>query len=615
MRLLPFAIAVALVAKLACGCNQQSNAQVGYAVVGATAAPLTTYTPTGPFPRGQVNPAHLPARQGPTLQVLSPARGAQTSGTTVDVEVSAVDPDGVQTVTIAGAAAAARGGDRYGATVILAPGLNLLEVAATDGRGDRSTGSFAVVQGRFVQGGTFAPACAQVRLDPEALEAIRRDAEARLATLDLQALIQGLGRPTYQTSIVTVDVTQVTHGPPRLPTLAASAGTIHVTAELDALSVDLDVKAIVRGHILVTADKARVDVYAAIQPPSGTSTGARLLGLDVTRVDVSFDNLKLTPRSGLANLLLSPFQGLLTTLVRSQLDKVLTKAIGNALNKPLPGVDTPLTVNLPAMGGTRPVELVTRIETGRGWTGAGLDLAGGLSVTAKQPHPHALPAEVLVTNPALPTFPWSATDDVGVALSSDGLNAFAHAYWRTGAGWVALDGTKPTTKKTPLSAKLLYPFFPVARDLAPDPMTPMVIEASAQAPPVLRLGAPQGSVTVLLPEVEVSVFFDYMDGGPRVELLRVRVSLEGAVDPGVSGGDIVLANLRAAQLGFDIIAEPAADLDDQGVEAFLAQAVPTVVNALKLPNIPIPALPQGLQLVSPSIEARDGWLIVRAGVR
>jgi hypothetical protein len=222
---------------------------------------------------------------------------------------------------------------------------------------------------------------------------------------------------------------------------------------------------------------------------------------------------------------------------------------------------------------------------------------------------------VRAARPPLPALAWAPTDDVGVAVSSDGLNAFAHAYWRAGGAKVELDGTRPTTKKTPLSAKLLYPFFPIARDLAPDPLTPLVIEATLEAPPVLRLGTPTGAVTLLVAEAQVSVLFDYMDGGPRVELLRARLSLEGTVDASVSGHHLVLSNLRAAQLGADIVAEPAGDLDDQGVEAFLLQAVPTVVGAVRLPAIPIPALPRGLTLVAPTVESRDGWLIVRAGVR
>jgi hypothetical protein len=603
------------------GCSEQSNRLPAPSVVGATAAGLSTNTPMGPFPRGAVNPANLPARQGPLVQVLTPPRGAQLTTTSVTVEVSAVDPDGVQTVTIAGAPAASLGGDRYGASVALAPGMNLVEVVATDALGDRSSGRVALMQGQFEAAGAFVGDSVRVRLDTDALDLVARKVEAAAAPLDLLTLIhQGAGRPILNTSIITVDVTAVTHAPLLVPRFALTAGGVSLAVELNQLGVELDVSLLGRGLVHVTTDRVRVDAHATFGRPLGAATGIRLLGADVDQLDLTFDNLRIQTRSGLANAVITPFRGLIERAVENAVEKALRKEIADLLQKPMVMADKPLRLNMPDFTGAPvcPLDLLLRVDAGRGWAGAGLDLVAAMSVTAPQPRYSALNAGVLVTRPAAPNAAWAATHDVSVAISTDALNAFLHGYWLTGAGRYQVDGTKPTVKK-PLAARVLYPFFPILRDLAPDPDTPIVIDASLEAPPIIRLdpSASPVAVAVLVPEAQVSILVDYMDGGPRLEVLRARLSLEARGKVDVVNMAVTFTDLDCSTVGMDVIAEPAGDLDDQGVEDFIVQALPTLVPGLSslIPSLPIPALPLNVQLVNYVVEVEAGHLIVRTDVR
>lgn len=602
---------LALVAAGVCGCNQQSNGQPGFAVVGATAAPLLT--PQGPFPRGQATAASAPAREGPEITVVRPARGAQVTTASVDVEVEVVDVDGVQAVTIQGSPATDLGGGRYGATVALPEGMTLVGIEATDGLGDRSRGQLSVVRGQFVASGGFVDAAAQARLDQDALDVAAREIEARSATLDLHGLIP---RPLLDTALVTADATAISHAPLRVVGLTASAGTVTAILELDQVVVDLNLRLLGNGRVLALADRVRAVAQATLRQPSGAATGAKLMGLDIDQLDVTFVGLRLQPQSGLTVAVLSPVANLLMFALRGAISSALERAITNTLSRPMAGADTPLRVNVPVLGGTTtPLELLLRVDGGRGWTGTGLDLVGSVSVTAVQPYPHAQPAGVLVTHPTPPGGAWAANDDVSVALSADAANAFAHAYWLAGAARYAIDGTAPA--KSPPAARVLYPFFPLVRDLAPDPATPIVIDVSLEAPPTVRLGQPAGTMALLVPEAQVSVSLDYMDGGPRAEVLRARVSLEVAIDIAVIGDELVMSNLVCAGVAVDVIAEPSGALDDQAVEDFVLQAMPTLLGSVsqRLPRIPVPGLPAGVTLVAPSAEAVDGHLIVRASVR
>lgn len=603
---------MALVAWLACGCARQSNGlpAAGSVVAGSTVA---LWAPQGPFPRGQASASSAPARQGPEVTVLHPARGAQVTDTTVQVEVEATDPDGVQSVSIQGTPAADLGGGRWGAQVALAAGLNLIEVEAVDGLGDRSSGRFSVAQGQFAAAGGFVPGAVHARLDQPALDVVGREVEARSANLDLLPL---LPHPVYTSTLVTLDVTDLTHAPLRVAGVTTSAGGVSIAIELDQLVADLDISLLGRGEALALADRARAVVQARFAAPTGPATGARLLGLQVDRLDVSFVNLRLQPQSGFAVTVLSPIANLLVGALRGAISNAIERAVLRALERPLVGADHPLRLDLPLLGGgTAPLELLIRIDGGRGWAGAGLDLATSFSAAAPVPFPHALPAGVLVTRPAAPAVVPAPGESVALALSGDAANAFAHAYWLAGAARYQIDGTAPTNKPHPPSARLLYPFFPLVRDIAPDPATPLVIDVSLEAPPTVRLE--QGAVALRVSEAQVSVWLDYLDGGPRAEVLRARVSLDISVRVAVQGQELVLSDLRAAGLAVDVIAEPSGDLDDQGVEDFLDQAVPTLLDSVaqRLPRLPIPGLPAGVTLVAPSCEVRDGHLIVRAGVQ
>lgn len=619
MALGPLLFAVA--AHCSLGCSEQSNKKPALTAVGATAAGLTTNTPMGPYPRGAVNPATLPARQGPAVQVVAPPRGAQLTTTSVAVEVSATDRDGVQAVTIAGVAAASLGNDLYGATVTLTPGMNLVEVVATDTLGDRSTGQVAFTQGQFAAPGAFVADSARVRLGTDALDLVARKVEALAAPLDLLTMIHnGAGRPILNTSIITVDVTAVTYAPLRVSRLAPSAGGLSLGVELNQLAVELDVNLLGRGLVHVTTDRVAVDAQASFGRPTGAATGIRLLGADVTQLDLTFDNLRIRTRSGLANAIITPFRGLIERTIENAVEKALRKEIVDLLAKPIATADTPLRLNLPDPTGAPvcPLDLLLRVDAGRGWAGVGLDLTAAMSVTAAQPRYYPLPFGVLVTRPAAPNAAWATTHDVSVALSGDALNAFLHAYWLSGAGRYVVDGTRPTVKK-PLAAKVLYPFFPIVRDLAPDPNTPIVIEASLEAPPILRLTNSTSPVTVAVhvPEAQVQLMIDYMDGGPRLEVLRARLSIDAQAQVDVVGTTLTFTNLTCNTLGMDVTAEPAGDLDDQGVEDFVVQALPTLLAGFSssIPALPIPALPLNVQLVSPSVEVESGHLIVRSDVR
>lgn len=159
----------------------------------------------------------------------------------------------------------------------------------------------------------------------------------------------------------------------------------------------------------------------------------------------------------------------------------------------------------------------------------------------------------------------------------------------------------------PLNVKLLYPFLPPIRGLAPDPLTPVVIEVGLGAPPVATFEPGAQPFMLGIGELSVTASIDYMDGGPRAELFTLRTGLELGMDLTYSQGELKISALAATQAELDIIAEPTVDLADQEIEDFFRGLVPKLLDAVKnsIPAVPLPALPYGMNLDNVRIEAQQ----------
>jgi hypothetical protein len=202
----------------------------------------------------------------------------------------------------------------------------------------------------------------------------------------------------------------------------------------------------------------------------------------------------------------------------------------------------------------------------------------------------------------------------GVLLTSDALNGILHAVYAGGALSVELDGSKPTSGSSiQMNAGLLYPFLPSIRDLAPDPNTPIVIEASLGSAPVTSIGQdPIRPLKATVGQARVRLLIDYMDGDPRLEVFTLNVAAQVAANIMVQNNQIVISNLEIKHTRVDIVNEPVVDLDDQELEDFIHAMIPTISAQYlsQLPAIDIPGLPLGLALTNVRIDITPDTLAV-----
>lgn len=602
------------------GCNEQSNRLPAR---GRTGSPSTATGPAalpqGPFPRGQVAAALLPdpATVGPVISILTPARGAQETAGQVTVTARVEDVDGVAAVMIAGTPVSASGSD-YSAQVALTPGVNLIRVEAIDALGNGSSAYVSVTHGAFaphdrVQARTVAAGLTQAGLDRVG------DLAGELTKdVDLFALIAHKN-PILKNFALEVRATALRHGPPRFAATGLAAG-VEVTLTLDALALDADIDVI--GVALTQATIQAQSVVAVVQATvsqtafSGTKPGKRALGLEIESIDVTLHGFQLVTSSPFFTSVLNPFQPLLHNMIRDQLEDMLIDVVNLELGKSLAGLDTPLRIAIPNpvdAGATLDLDLLFEVDEAHGYAGAGLGLIAGFQVTPAQIGVSGS-TDVLTTGaqvtPAIGPEPFT------VRISQDGLNALLGSLYLTGGAGALVDGTKLPVGG--LSANLLYPFLPPVRSLAPDPTTPVVLEASVCAAPVVTIEGTPGAAPVKLAvgELEVSLAIDYMDGDPAATLFVLRAGLEIEADVTIHGNTLSFSTLTCTGVDAEILSEPTCDLEDQQIVDFLRALCPRLMVELqqKLPAMPLPALPFGMDLQNVRLEAAPAVLTVRGSL-
>ncbi len=598
------------------GCSEQSNSKPSSGAQSSVAAGITA--PKGPYPRGTASGkfAPDPATTGPEITLVSPTHSAQITGQTVEVRLKAEDPNGVTTVSIDGVQAVQVGAE-YVNVVTLQPGVNIILIEAEDSLGNRTDSYVDVVSGTFQADTEFMKESVGISLSKPGLDRIADIAQQQTASLSLWSLLAG-GGPLMNTSLIKIDALGLTHAPLLFRADGALNG-IEIAVDLDNLVLELDVDAIGLNltRAIVTADRTTITAKARISQSAftGAGTGKRALGLEVEQVDIGLTNFKLKTTSGVLNVVLMPFQGIIRRAVEKAIRDMIMDTVDDQLSQSVVALDVPAPIVIPNPMGTGPdIDLGIQMEINEssGGQGVGVGLVAGFKVEATNPTPTAQRQVLVSGTRLLPQV--LGPERFGVLLTSDAINGILHAVYAGGGLSVELDGTQPSSGSSiQINAGLLYPFLPPIRELAPDPNTPIVIEATLGSAPITSIGQdPARPLKATVGQTRVRLLIDYMDGAPPLEVFTLNVVAQVAANILIQNNQIVISNLEIKDTRVDVVNEPVVDLADQELEDFIHAMIPTITQQYltQLPAIDIPGLPLGLSLTNVRIHITPNTLAV-----
>jgi len=601
---------------LTVACSEQSNVMPSGTnfSLGSGVAPGAA-APSGPYERGQVDPASQldPRTQGPRVRVVSPARGAQIAGNSATLKVKVTDPNGVSSVTIGGKTAQSLGNGEYSAALQLENGVNWVPIEATDSLGNKGDGCSTIFAGSFQSIDQLLSKRAGISLSNPGLVKFGGIADKLAKNIDLEPLVMAKD-PLLDSWAATIRPRYLIHGSPQI-NLRGEPGGALVTVKLNGIDLGVLVDTLFNVNARLIADSVTLVGHAKVNP-NQAANAKTILGLEIANLKASFTNFKVKLGSSLGSSIVSLLNGTVRKIVEKKLEVIVKDTITDKLKATIAGIDTPITlpVNVPLVGPTS-IDLQFAVNSANGDASTGLGLSAGLKVTPTTIGiPNATSLVSVRGTTALPNV--IGGDDFAVGLSSDALNGVMHAFWMAGAARIRLDGAHPdpnAASPLALRANLLYPFLPQIRGIAPDAGTPLVVEATMEAPPTARFGRNGVTAELNVSELQVKVLIDYMDGKPPLEIFTLRTSLRANADIAVSNGKIRIDNIGLPSVCSDLTNEPVTDLADAEIERFLNAILPTVLDRFKtqIPEIPIPALPFGLELKNPRLEYQPDFLIVR----
>jgi hypothetical protein len=547
-------------------------------VTSATTGPVTTGSPAAVSSSATT----VLSKNGPAITLTSPARGEFETQPVVNVAGTVSDPTGVTMLTIQGNPVAPASNGAFSEVIPLTPGLDIIDVEATNGAGLSSKVSLSVVCGPFLDASQPIQNAFAVRLDAEALTAIGNAAAAQLGGAALaqdilakNPLYSGTWAPLgFTIASAQVNATSASFGNPTLA-LTPLQGALAVHAVIPAIDVVANAQSIggipysITGD--VTADSATVDAQIALSVVNGTLTST------VTSSQVSLQNFNWGLNgfpSFLTGLASSWVQGLIQNAVNKQVDAVVPQE----LNKALAGLASGFTETF--LGSTASFSVAPNWVQ-QDTLGMSLDADANVTMTPVPGYqPLAAPGSFYTGGPV----PTNGGPSPGffASVNQDVMNRFAFAAWQSGILEIKVNNQPTSTIPIPagvaLDGTFLQTWIPQLKGLFPG-TDPVEIDISPKLPPIFVVEPAPETLEADLGELELSVY-DIAPGQPQVLIVTIAVHAKVTTSASVTSGVVTLGLNPTVQIDASLVASPLSpNLDANAVSNFIEFSVPPLLQS------------------------------------
>jgi hypothetical protein len=546
----------------------------------------------------------------PVLTITSPARASYPTQAQIVVRGTAIDPAaGIATLTVNGGGVAVDPQGNWQAPITLVPGVNVIVAHATDGAGNVSETSVAVMYGDWSPPSDDISGFAETRFNQATLDKIAAIVSGLLANSGvIQAQLANGPIQVVQTQAslfglitlasVTVDITNVTYDPPQLQLSTVQNG-LHAVMHVPNLDVYAEAKGTVIGiGYDITGDFGAADAV-----------------IDMV-LDVSVDpqgNYQVSCPSASDQLNgfhwgINGFLGIFAGLLQSTVQKEATSRLHDAIVQNVPSLVQNELQNL-----SQPI---TRSFLGQNVTlqavadqisfdaaGLTVDFRGNVT-TAQAPGVPPAPGSWVAPGAGQPPVLGGA-QGFYASLGEEALNRALFASWQGGFWSIAIDQQflQQFGANVPLSlnGQLLALFFPsLAGALgSSSQQVPLQIVLDPQMQPLAIVEAGQDIMKLEIGELDVLVQVDV--GGGFQTMFAVAIDLEAPIGISLAGGNATFSLGSSTSFHADLVAS-ALPLNGIDVANFLNLVMPAVLQAAasSIAPVPIPTI-QGLTLANLSI--------------
>ena len=520
----------------------------------------------------------------PTLTITSPQRGTTTDATMMTVTGTATD-DGPVHVTVAGNDVAVAKDGSFSTTIVVPPGLSLIETHAIDKTGHDVRDVRAVLaSATSATDGTFdAPVGAHA--SPAALQSIATALATAAEGIDFTAAAQGLN-PIYNNGGCTgavIDITSISIG--SIDTnIAPQTGSLATTVNLHNVVVKLHVsfKVLCIGGsttVTVSASAAHISGDLGVSAASGeiaTSLPSDSVQLDGFNLQVSgvpgaiTDLINSHVRPGVENALANMIKSKLPPLADTQLRKLIARPYSaTVLGHETDVTMMPSSVKIDSNGLFAQADTTIFLPDG----------AGGMFAPISTP----LTADMM-----------SQSQGLDLAISHDVVNQLLSGLWAAGG----FDKSLPTSQIAVLAALL-----------DPDATT---LDVKFSLPPMMT-STTDGKLQLAIGDMMVRV----LDAN-GAELQKIALSLTTTLSAGPSQSNKVLLTVGQPTVFADVVEQdpnatkPLTDEQVQGIVTGVWGLVGDQANQA-FSHLPMPVL-ANIQLGAPTVSGAPGFVMADLSV-
>jgi hypothetical protein len=540
---------------------------------------------------------------GPDIDIDDPTRGDWHEGDAGTVTGTVTDDwTGVSSLEINGDTVTPAGDGTFSHGLTYSEGVNVIETTATDGDGNTSTDTRAVLAGEFLPYGDSVNEGIIVRLHEGdgGLGTLETLGEGLIGSTDLASLIPSpvvdessqtcwtipfIGRRCVTWYRVVLYVTNPGFGGTDLSIDPTSAGVLDTRFRVSNIVLNwnanltlLGIGSSASGNITANS----LDVDMDLRP----YVSSNQLGVQVASVNVTTNNFYFNMNGALYDVL--SFFGL-DAVISSAIAGFIESAVEGVVQDSVPSVledalgDLEIGFDLDLDGNSYAIDALPHAVN---VDDTGLDLSLETTVSADRWESAYTGLGSLYSGYGTPS--WTGAPGTIIGLSDDFLNQLFYALW--GGGILDMELSGSDLGLDPSSLEILFPG-----------LTDLTITTEALLPPVVMPDA-AGLAELQIGDLNLTLWNG--DAATGTELIDVYISVFAELDLSSSSATSLSAELGAMDLYFDVVYPDATSIGAADTEALLQELVPLLLPTLTgaLAEVPIPDI-QGFSITGVSVDS------------
>jgi hypothetical protein len=532
--------------------------------------------------------AQIGSSTGATIVLTSPAHGSFTTQAATLVQGTVTAPAGVALLTVNGNPVTVGSNGAFSELVALTPGLNVIDVEATDGVGVPNKMAVGLIYGSFQPAGKAIQSGLAVRLNQGSFTAAEKAIASKLSGQMLTNAIMSqnpLASWSSWAGSANIDCTSASFGNPEI-VLTPQSGDLQIQVTVPNVNIQLQengsgIVPSVSGY--VTCDAAVLTAQVQITVSNGAVTTS------IVNDSVNLQNFNWGI-NGLPGFITNLFTGDVQGAIQGQVSSVVKSEVPPEVNKMIAGATgDPITQTI--MGSKATFSLTPgSISIDQNGLSATVNADCSLAPVAGYT-PLSAPGS-LVSGGSVPQN-GGPGPDIYASVNEDLLNRAGFAVWQSGVSQIQINNSPSSIFQMPagypLDMELLSTLIPELTNAA-SPSDSIALNITPLLPPVFSATGAPNNIEASLGEMQI----DIVDTTTNQNLVTIALHVRGGASLSLNAQDTFDVKIpNRPQIDASLVASIVPTVNTLGIDNLMTVFVPTILQVVgnQWSGFPLPTYP------------------------